>query len=220
MMLFVYLPKCFAFPQVTDQPMSGYVNIIRVMQKQSFKKNLSTERNRILKSQNRVWKGTHHVWLLFPLVANVTQRSWVFSSSICIQFGGVLLWIGHLVIHKNISSQSYVFINLSRFSLSWNWNPDDFVFFMERRVKMSEGTPWRGAGPLFSSLPKLPLQGFAPSPRAAAAELPSPFPWDEQKSRTENLRLSSGLIVAKGGKNELKLLVRKYFKSALVCRVL
>lgn len=33
MMLFVYLPKCFAFPQVTDQPMSGYVNIIRVMQK-------------------------------------------------------------------------------------------------------------------------------------------------------------------------------------------
>lgn len=155
MMLFIYLPKCFAFPQVTDQPMSGCVNIVRVRQKQHLRKNLSTERNRILKSQNRVWKGTHHVWLLFSLVANVTQRSWVFSSSICIQFGGVLLWIGHLIIHKNISSRSSVSINLSWSSLPWNWNPDDLVLFMERRVRRSEGTPWCGAG--------APLEGFGGS---------------------------------------------------------
>jgi len=32
-------------------------------------------------------------------------------------------------------------------------------------------------------------------------ELPSPFPSDEQKSRTKKLRLLTGVVVAKGRKN-------------------
>lgn len=43
-------------------------------------------------------------------------------------------------------------------------------------------------------------------------ELPSPFPPDEQKGRTAKLTLSSGLFVAKGGKNEFQ---SYYLKNVL-----
>lgn len=75
------------------------------------------------------------------------------------------------------------------------------TWFSFLQGKKSEGTPWRGARPLFSSLPKRRLWGFASPPQAAAGWAAVSLPAWEQKGRSEKLRLLSGLVVAKGGKN-------------------
>lgn len=125
-------------------------------------------------------------------MANVTQRCWFFSSSICIQFGGVLLWIAHLIIHKIISFQSSLFINLSWFSLSQNWNPDDIFFFIETSEKDGKKTPWHSAGPLLLSLVNLPLRlseqpsvGCSPWAVAARCSACQALPFWEMSKRVE-----------------------------------